>query len=207
MDFIAHLPKTPRRFDSITTFVNGFSRWVHFTASKTTDSAVDMANYLLHEVLRHHGLPDSLVCYSDSHFSVKCCSGLTQLCGICFKYHLVIILRRTVRPISWTAWYKTTSDVNGPVIRPSGTYSSRPWKMHTTRLSASLRDILHSNWISAGQHAHQSNSSIHTDQIRAERWRWDVAGTTSVWCRERDRGGVKQTGVCWDGRSLLTEPL
>jgi len=66
MDFIVQLPKTKRNYDAITIFVDRLTKRVHFAASKTTDTATDVAHMFINEIFRQHGLPRSIVSDRDS---------------------------------------------------------------------------------------------------------------------------------------------
>ena len=81
-DFIVSLPVTKNGFDSITTWVDRLSRRVHFIPSKSTDSAVDVANLFFSNVFKHHGLPDNILSDRDPKFTSKFWARLMDLCGI-----------------------------------------------------------------------------------------------------------------------------
>lgn len=85
MDLVTHLPVTPAGFDFITTFVNHFSKRVHFIASKGTDNAIDVAKSFVENVFNHHGFPDSIVSDRDPKVTSKFWSHLLDCCGILFK--------------------------------------------------------------------------------------------------------------------------
>jgi transposase InsO family protein len=69
MDFVTKLPMTSRKFDAITVFVDKLSKQVHFAPSRTTDSAVDVANCFFANIFRLHGMPSTIVSDRDSKFS------------------------------------------------------------------------------------------------------------------------------------------
>ena len=81
-DFITHLPKTKNGHDAITTYVDRLSKRVHFIASKSTDSAKDVAQAFHFHVFKHHGLPDSIVSDRDPKFTSNFWRELTALLGI-----------------------------------------------------------------------------------------------------------------------------
>lgn len=84
-DFIVILPVTKNGYDSITTWVDRLSRRVHFVLSKSTDSAVDVANRFFSEIFRHHGLPDIIVSDRDPKFTSRFWAMLMELYGITLK--------------------------------------------------------------------------------------------------------------------------
>ncbi len=84
-DFTVHLPKTKSGHDAITTYVDRFSKKVHFIARKTTDDAIQVANNFYHEIFRLHGIPDSIVSDRDPKFRSRFWSELMKLCGVKLK--------------------------------------------------------------------------------------------------------------------------
>lgn len=81
-DFITHLPRTKRGYNAITTFVDRFSKRVHFAPSRDTDTAEDFADLFFRDIFRNHGLPDSLVSDRDPKFTSKFWKRLSSLCDI-----------------------------------------------------------------------------------------------------------------------------
>ena len=69
MDFVTHLPVTSRKYDAITVFVDKLTKQAHFIPSKTTDSAVDVANNFFTNIFRLHGMPTTIVSDRDSKFT------------------------------------------------------------------------------------------------------------------------------------------
>lgn len=68
---MTHLPATSHGYDAITTFIDRFSKRVHFVPSKGTDDAADFAQAFLDNVFKHHGLPDTIVSDRDPKFTAK----------------------------------------------------------------------------------------------------------------------------------------
>jgi transposase InsO family protein len=69
MDFVVKLPMTARKFDAITVFVDKLSKQVHFAPSRTTDTAVDVANCFFSNIFRLHGMPSTIVSDRDTKFT------------------------------------------------------------------------------------------------------------------------------------------
>ena len=51
VDFITYLPITPQGYNSITVFVDRFTKQAHFTPSKSINTAEDFANLFLREIV------------------------------------------------------------------------------------------------------------------------------------------------------------
>ena len=68
MDLITHLPKTRAGHDAIVVFVDRCGKQVHLAATQTEVSASGIAKIFMNEVVRHHGLPESIVSDRDPRF-------------------------------------------------------------------------------------------------------------------------------------------
>jgi len=68
MDFITNLPKSSG-YDSILVVVCYLTKMAHFIATKTTATAVDVAQTFIDQVFRLHGIPKSIVSDRDPKFT------------------------------------------------------------------------------------------------------------------------------------------
>ena len=82
MDLIVHLPKTKSGFDAIITFVDKFSKMAHFAPTKTTCKARDVADLFLNNVVRLHGVPQTLITDRDPRFTGSFFSSFLDSVGI-----------------------------------------------------------------------------------------------------------------------------
>jgi transposase InsO family protein len=82
MDFITQLPRTKGGHDAIAVFVDRLTKMVRVAATKTEVSAEGAADLLVQNVVRHHGLPMSIVSDRDVRFTSKFYRHLANTWGI-----------------------------------------------------------------------------------------------------------------------------
>lgn len=122
MDFIEKLPKS-EGYDTILVVVDRFSKYAHFLALKHPFTASQVAQILLDQVVKLHGLPKSIVSDRDKIFTSHFWTQLFKLMGtklsLSTAYHpqsdgqservnqcLEMYLRCAVhaQPQKWKAW-------------------------------------------------------------------------------------------------------
>ena len=94
MDFIVGLPPSPSGNDALMVTVDRFTKMAHFSATKTTADAPDIARLFLQDIYRLHGLPADIVSDRDKIFTSK------------FWRHLLTLL--AVKPNMSTAFHPQT---------------------------------------------------------------------------------------------------
>ena len=86
MDFVTRLPIwtdwKDDSYDSILLIVTQLIKIVYYELVKVTIDALELPEVILHVVVWHHGLPNSIVSYRDSFFTSKFCSLLCYFLGI-----------------------------------------------------------------------------------------------------------------------------
>ena len=82
MDFIMDLPKTKTDNNAIIVFVDRLTKMVRLAATTTEVFAKETADLLIHNVVRHHGLPKELLTDRDSRFTSGFFSRLSERWGI-----------------------------------------------------------------------------------------------------------------------------
>ena len=86
MDFVTGLPVSTdwkgESYDSILVIVDRLTKMVHYEPVKVTIDAPGLAEVILDVVVRHHGLPDSIVSDRGSLFTSKFWSSLCYFLGI-----------------------------------------------------------------------------------------------------------------------------
>ena len=68
MDFVTHLPRTPRRHDAVWVIVDRLMKSVHFLAVRMTFTLKEFCRLYIKEIFRLHGVPISIVSDRDSRF-------------------------------------------------------------------------------------------------------------------------------------------
>jgi transposase InsO family protein len=69
MDLITQLPRTRNGNDAIVVVVDKFSKMIHCIPTTTTVDAPALAKLFLKEVVRHHGVPSSIISDRDPRFT------------------------------------------------------------------------------------------------------------------------------------------
>ena len=86
MDFVTGLPLSAdwkgNNYDSILVIVDQLTKMVHYEPVKVTIDAPGLAEVIIDVVVRHHGLPDSIVTDRGSLFTSKFWSSLCYFLGV-----------------------------------------------------------------------------------------------------------------------------
>ena len=110
MDFVTGLPVSTdwkgENYDSILVIVDRLTKMVHYEPVKVTIDAPGLAEVILDVVVRHHGLPDSIMTDKGSLFTSKFWSSLSYFLGI--KRRLLTAFHSQTN--SQTEWQNSTME-------------------------------------------------------------------------------------------------
>lgn len=84
-DFIVHLPVTTQGHYAIATYIDRFTKRVHFLPPHTTATAESVALDFYNHIFRLHGLPDNIVSDIDPRFTSEFWKELMRLCAVHLK--------------------------------------------------------------------------------------------------------------------------
>ena len=68
MDFVTHLPRTPRRHDAVWVIVDRLTKSAHFLIVRMTFKLEEFYRLHIREIVRLHGVPVSIVSDRDLRF-------------------------------------------------------------------------------------------------------------------------------------------
>ena len=68
MDFMTHLPRTPRRHDEVWVIVDRLTKSTNFLAVQMTFTLEEFCRLYIREIVQLHGVPVSIVSDRDPRF-------------------------------------------------------------------------------------------------------------------------------------------
>ena len=86
MDFVTGLPRTSKNHDSVWVVVDRLTKSAHFIPVRVTYSMDQLAELYVKEIVRLHGVPQSIVSDQDSRFTSKFWKSLQRALGTGLKF-------------------------------------------------------------------------------------------------------------------------
>ena len=71
MDFVTHLPRTPRRHDAVRVIMDHLTKSTHFLAVRMTFILKEFCQLYIQEIDQLHGVPMSIVSDRDPKFTAR----------------------------------------------------------------------------------------------------------------------------------------
>jgi hypothetical protein len=93
IDFVGPLPTTARKKDAIFVMVDYFTKRVWYEPVKMTITAKQAAKALFDRVIRHQGLPETIVSDRDPRFTSKFWTALWNQCGSKLAMSTTVLLK------------------------------------------------------------------------------------------------------------------
>jgi len=81
MDFVTHLPRSAKGYDSIWVIVDKLTKCAHFLAINQKWSLDKLAELYVREVVRLHGVPTNIVSDRDLRFTSRFLQSLQAALG------------------------------------------------------------------------------------------------------------------------------
>ena len=69
MDFVTHLPRTPRRHDAVWVIVDRLTKSAHLLAVRMTFTLEEFCQLYIRGIIHLHGIPVSIVSNMDPRFT------------------------------------------------------------------------------------------------------------------------------------------
>ena len=71
MDFVTHLPQTPRRHDEVWVIMDWLTKSTHFLAMRMTFTIEEFYRLYVREIVQLYGVPVSIVSNQDPRFTAR----------------------------------------------------------------------------------------------------------------------------------------
>src|SRR6266700_262465 len=124
MDFTGPFP-TSLGYDYLWVIICRLTSNVHLIPIKTTTNALELAFVFLHEVIRLHGLPHSIISDRDSKFTSKFWCELHRILGVQLKFTTAFHLQgdgqaeRMIQTVVQILWAMVRPDQKDWAMKPS----------------------------------------------------------------------------------------
>lgn len=137
-DFITKLPTTTSGFDAIVVFVDKFSKLAHYVPTKTNCNATDFCNLFIQNVVRLHGLPNTIISDRDSRFT----SGFWQ--AVCKQLTIKLAMSTAYHPMSDGQSERVNKTLEES-LRSYVNYNQNNWDQYLPLMEFAHNNVIHSS--------------------------------------------------------------
>ena len=123
MDWITGFERSPEGYDAILVFVDSLTGMVHLQPCRKTDTSRDTANHFVHNIVRLHGMPTSLVSDRDVRLRANFWRALQQKLGTELRF-------TTAYAPNSNGKVERVNMVLGDVLRSLCSFSGKDWAQH-----------------------------------------------------------------------------
>ena len=120
LDWISGFEKSPEGYDAILVFIDSLTGMVHLQPCKKTDTAKDTARHFVHNVVRLHGMPVSVVSDRDVRLRAHFWRALQQRLGTELRF-------TTAHTPNSNGKVERMNMVLGDVLRSLCSFSGKNW--------------------------------------------------------------------------------
>ena len=123
MDWISGFEPSPEGYDAILVFVDALTSMVHLQPCKKTDTARDTAQHFIHNVVRLHGMPASVVSDRDVRLRAHFWRALQERLGTELRF-------TTAHAPNSNGKVERVNAVLGDLLRTLCAHSGKDWAQH-----------------------------------------------------------------------------
>ena len=128
MDFVTHLPRTPRRHNAVWVIVDRLTKSAHFLVVRMAFTLEEFSRLYVREIVRLHGVSVSIVSDKDPRFTTHFWKSFlkghggtvayrlvlpSSLSGVQEVFHVFMLRKCTPDPVHMVDWGEITIDTDG----------------------------------------------------------------------------------------------
>ena len=153
MDLITQLPRTQAGNDAIVVFVDKLTKMVHYAATTTTIDAPGLATLFFQHVVRHHGLPSTIVSDRDTRFT-------SNFWRCLFKQMGTTLMMSTAFHPQTDGQTERANRTLEEMLRSFVAFDQKDWDTHLVAAEIAFNNSVHAStgftpfFLNSGQHVH-----------------------------------------------------
>jgi hypothetical protein len=151
IDLITCLPRTKNGYDAILVVVDKLSKMIHLIPITTTITAPQLAALFFREIIRHHGIPTSIISDRDPRFTSSFWNELWKLLG-------TKLAMSTAYHPQTDGQTERVNRIIEDMLRAYVNYNQNDWDHHLTAVEIAYNNSVHSStgfspyFLNYGQH-------------------------------------------------------